>query len=110
MRALTSLNVPIGRAALQVRACRSDLREDEGRENARRNIAGSALVAPVGMVEAQPRQGQAELPAGGEPLVVQPIARRPAPGRALGLTVTSPWTKSGAFGADTIIRHLRRCQ
>ena len=51
------------------------------------------------MVEAQPRKGHADRPAGGEPLVLQPIARRPAPGRALGLTFTSPWTKSGVFGA-----------
>ena len=41
-----------------------DLREDEGRKSTRRNIAGSALAAPVGTVEAEPRRAHGERPAG----------------------------------------------
>ena len=82
------------------------VRPPEGRrpkERAAQHRRVRPCAAPVGMLEAQPRHGHAERPDGGEPLVVQPIARRPAPGRALGLTVTSPWTESRAFGAGTLI-------
>ena len=102
-RALTSSNVRTGRAALAARADQSDLREADGRTSAQRNLAGSALVAPVALAEGQARRGHGERPARGEPLDVQSIARRRHPQRTC-RTMFVVTTKRREFRDSSLMR------